>query len=61
MIRVEVEDSFVEMILKEIGDVLQPTTLKFTWDLISDGLVSTYQMNHGITGYELIHIEEYLV
>ena len=47
LIRVKVEDSFVELIFKEGGDVLQSTMSKFAWDLISDGFVSAYVVNIG--------------
>ena len=47
LIGVEVENSFVESIFKEGGDILQSTMLKFTWDLISNGFVSTYVVNIG--------------
>ena len=42
MIRVEIEDLFIEMIFKESGDVLEPTMLYFMWNLISQGFISTY-------------------
>ena len=45
LIRVEVEDSFIEAILKGGRDVLQSTMSKFMWDLVSNGFISTYVVN----------------
>ena len=45
LIRVEVEDLFIESIFKEGGNVLQSTMAKFAWDLIFDGFVSAYVVN----------------
>ena len=53
LIRVEVEDTFIESVLEKSGDVLESTMSEFVWDLIADGFVSTYVVNVGNVAHDL--------
>ena len=42
MVRIKLEDSFIELIFKEGGDVLEPTMSYIAWNLITQSFISTY-------------------
>ena len=48
LIRVKVENAFIESIFKEGGDVLKSTMSYFSWNLITQSFIGTYVVDIGI-------------